>query len=193
MAKNTLPVDFKDDVLNEQMGGRRKYRMINNPDGTVSFDDVTTYDQVGSDFGQAQVNATNQAVNESVDQATVIDDQDDLMANTQERMVAGALAVKELIQQQNVNITNLSNTAFKGIEAFNFSGTTDSAGDVKMPDEYSNGNNYMVLFAFVWEYNYMCVPFHGVDPCFCKIIDANSFNPVNGAYVTGVGYALKVR
>lgn len=104
MAKNTLPVDFKDDVLNEQMGGRRKYRMINNPDGTVSFEDVTTYDQTGSNFGQAQINATNQAVNESADKATVIDEQADLMANTQEGMIAGALAVKELISEQNANL-----------------------------------------------------------------------------------------
>lgn len=62
MAKNVLPVDFQDDILAESMNGRRKYQMITNSDGTVSFVDVTEYTQVGSNFGQAQVNATNEAV-----------------------------------------------------------------------------------------------------------------------------------
>ena len=47
-------------------------------------------------YGAAQLNATNQAVNESVDQAKVIDSLDDISANTQPGMVAGALAVAEL-------------------------------------------------------------------------------------------------
>ena len=57
MAKNVLPVDFQDDILAESMNGRRKYQMITNSDGTVSFVDVTEYTQVGSNFGQAQVKA----------------------------------------------------------------------------------------------------------------------------------------
>ena len=37
--------------------------MINNSDGTVSLVDVTEYEQVGSAFGQAQINAICAAVN----------------------------------------------------------------------------------------------------------------------------------
>lgn len=66
MAKSTLPVNYQDDILNNAMGGKRRYKMINNSDGTVSLEDVTTYDQVGSNFGAGQMNATNQAVNESL-------------------------------------------------------------------------------------------------------------------------------
>lgn len=63
MAKNMLPVDFRDDILSESMNNRRRYQMINNSDGTVSFVDVTEYEQVGSVFGQAQINAICAAVN----------------------------------------------------------------------------------------------------------------------------------
>lgn len=96
MAKPVLPVDFQDDIMNADMGGKRRYRLINNTDGTVSFEDVTTYDQVGSNFGAGQINQTNAAVNESLDSSKVIDDMDDIVANTKPGMPAGALAVTQL-------------------------------------------------------------------------------------------------
>lgn len=99
-----LPVDFQDDILAESMNGRRKYQMITNSDGTVSFVDVTEYTQVGSNFGQAQVNATNEAVNESADKNKIIDDKDDLVANSQAGMMAGALAVKAIREELNQKI-----------------------------------------------------------------------------------------
>ena len=104
MAKNTLPEDFKDDILSESMNGRRRYQMISNADGTVSFVDVTEYSQVGSNFGQAQINATNVAVNESADKNKIIDSKEDLLANTQAGMMAGALAVKEIRSELNENL-----------------------------------------------------------------------------------------
>lgn len=107
MAKNVLPVDFQDDILAESMNGRRKYQMITNSDGTVSFVDVTEYTQVGSNFGQAQVNATNEAVNESADKNKIIDDKDDLVANSQAGMMAGALAVKAIREELNQNMNGI--------------------------------------------------------------------------------------
>lgn len=96
MAKQTLPTNYKDDVLTTSMGKKRRYNLIQNDDGTISFEDSTEYTQVGDNYGAAQLNATNQAVNESVDQAKIIDSLDDISANTQPGMVAGALAVAEL-------------------------------------------------------------------------------------------------
>lgn len=63
MARPVLPTDFKDDVLAESMSGKRRYRIIQNADGTVSLDDVTDYEQVGSVFGAKQVNDMSSAVN----------------------------------------------------------------------------------------------------------------------------------
>lgn len=96
MAKQTLPVNFKDDILASSMGGKRRYNLIQNSNGTVSLEDVTSYTQVGSDFGAAQMNQTNKAVNESCDKANVIDDLDDIMANQASGMIAGAKAVAAL-------------------------------------------------------------------------------------------------
>lgn len=96
MAKQTLPTNYKDDVLATSMGKKRRYNLIQNDDGTISLEDATEYTQLGDNYGAAQLNATNQAVNESVDQAKVIDSLDDISANTQPGMVAGALAVAEL-------------------------------------------------------------------------------------------------
>lgn len=62
----TLPVNFKDDILDASMNGKRRYQLISNSDGTYSLEDVTEYTQKGSNFGAAQINATNTAVNESI-------------------------------------------------------------------------------------------------------------------------------
>lgn len=96
MAKANLPVNFKDDILKENMNGKRRFNMIQNSDGTVSFDDVTDYTQVGSTFGAAQINATNKAVNDAADASKIIDNLDTIKANTEAGYIAGALAVKEL-------------------------------------------------------------------------------------------------
>ena len=96
MAKQTLPTNFKDDILGASMGGKRRYNLIQNSNGTVSLEDVTSYTQVGSDFGAAQMNQTNKAVNESCDKANVIDDLDDIMANQANGKIAGAKAVATL-------------------------------------------------------------------------------------------------
>lgn len=102
MAKATLPVNFKDDILDPSMDGKRRYRIIKNSDDTVSLEDVTDYTQVGSNFGASQVNATNTAVNNSADKANIIDDIDDIAANVTPGKMAGALAVKQLSDNFNL-------------------------------------------------------------------------------------------
>ena len=57
-----LKTDYKDAIFE----GRRKYKMIDNVDGTVSFDDVTDYTQAGTQFGAADVNAITGLVNNSL-------------------------------------------------------------------------------------------------------------------------------
>ena len=68
-----LMTNFKDDILAESMEGRRRYQMITNEDGTVSFADVTEYLQVGSEFGQAEVNAIHRELNKKFDSGDVVD------------------------------------------------------------------------------------------------------------------------
>ena len=98
MAKQTLPTNFVDDILSSSMGGKRKFTITDNGDGTYEIEDVTEYDQAGSDFGSGQINATNQAVNDSCDKADVIDDSDDILANQANGKIAEAKAVAKLIR-----------------------------------------------------------------------------------------------
>ena len=97
MAKQVLPTNFMDDILNESMNGKRRWTITQNNDGTYTLEDATTYDQLGNTFGQAQVNAMNKAINESVDQARVIDDYATLAAVNQDGFVPGAKPVAQLI------------------------------------------------------------------------------------------------
>ena len=57
---SALRTDYQDDVFS----GNRKYTMVTNQDGTVSFVDQTVYTQVGDSYGAAEINAQNQAINE---------------------------------------------------------------------------------------------------------------------------------
>ena len=67
MAKQVLPTNFMDDILNESMNGKRRWTITQNDDGTYTLEDATTYDQLGNTFGQAQVNAMNKAIKPDVD------------------------------------------------------------------------------------------------------------------------------
>ena len=59
-----LKENYVDDILNTSKNTKRKYNMLQNGDGTVSFEDVTEYSQNGDNFGSADVNAITKAINE---------------------------------------------------------------------------------------------------------------------------------
>ncbi len=58
-----LKTDYKNTIIDTSVNARQKFNMINNTDGTVSFEDVTTYKQVGDAFDAADINETNVEVN----------------------------------------------------------------------------------------------------------------------------------
>lgn len=58
-----LPTNYHDDVLDTSVNTKRKFTMIDNGDGTYSFDDETVYTTVGSTYGASDINATNSKVN----------------------------------------------------------------------------------------------------------------------------------
>lgn len=59
-----LRTDYKDDILDLAQNTKRKYRMVTNADGTVSFEDMTVYSQIGDSFGAAELNEIANSVNE---------------------------------------------------------------------------------------------------------------------------------
>lgn len=70
-----LSTSYVDDVLDTSKSQLRKYNMIQNDDGTVSFIDATTYTTEGTSFGASDINATNTQVNTNTkaihDKATI--------------------------------------------------------------------------------------------------------------------------
>lgn len=92
-----LRTDFKDDVLNIITNEKRKYRMINNADGTVSFEDVTDYVQQGDTFGAAEVNQITEKVNSCLTRADVVDNAE----STATDLPASANIVRELKEDLN--------------------------------------------------------------------------------------------
>lgn len=91
-----LPTNLKDDILDSSVNTRRKYRMIENEDGTYSFEDATEYNQVGDEYGAGLINETNRQVNARVEKAVVVRDLETIGAITQEGYIPDALAVKEV-------------------------------------------------------------------------------------------------
>ena len=67
MAINKLPVNFQDDIIDTSVTDKRRYNFIENSDGTKSLEDVTTYLQIGTDYGAEEINAQNQAINDLID------------------------------------------------------------------------------------------------------------------------------
>lgn len=54
---------LKEDYKDAMFDGQRRYRLIQNEDGTYSLPDETSYTQEGDKFGANDINATNKAVN----------------------------------------------------------------------------------------------------------------------------------
>lgn len=91
-----LPTNLKDDILDSSVNTRRKYRMIENEDGTYSFEDLTEYNQVGDEYGAGLINETNRQVNARVEKAVVVRDLETIGAITQEGFIPDALALKDV-------------------------------------------------------------------------------------------------
>lgn len=59
--------DYKDDIINTTSNEKRQYEMIQNDNGTVSFNDVTVYEQVGDILGAKELNEISEKLNISGD------------------------------------------------------------------------------------------------------------------------------
>lgn len=110
MSTTPLDTNFKDDIL-ASSNAKRKYQMTYNDDGTVSFQDVTAYSQMGSAFGAKEVNEERAAINKINSDRIVTLDEIDLV--TEPGFFVDAMAVKQL----NRNFANVLGilTNIKGI------------------------------------------------------------------------------
>lgn len=127
MAYTPLRTDFKDDIL-DSSNYKRKYKQVVNNDGTFSFQDETTYQQVGSDYGAKEVNEERAAINNVYESKFVA--LDDVALVTEEGFFVDALAVKEL----NSKLTETTASLTKANNALNVIGTQYWSG---LKDNYS--------------------------------------------------------
>lgn len=63
MRKLALRTDYKNDILDASMTSRRRYKIINNEDSTVSFVDQTVYTQKGDFLDADDLNSMNETIN----------------------------------------------------------------------------------------------------------------------------------
>lgn len=100
-----LPTNYLDDILAASMGGKRIFK-ITHSDGTteeVTIEDVSEYEQVGSNFGAGDINNTNAEVNKKFDSGDVVDP----METTEPGFAADAYQTKLQFDEQNKNISNI--------------------------------------------------------------------------------------
>lgn len=105
MSTTPLDTNFKDDIL-ASSNAKRKYQMTYNDDGTVSFQDVTAYSQMGSAFGAKEVNEERAAINKINSDRIVTLDEIDLV--TEPGFFVDAMAVKQLNRNLEATKNNLS-------------------------------------------------------------------------------------
>lgn len=73
MAITKLKTNFQDDIINTEVNDRRRYNLINNSDGTISLEDVTVYEQIGSNYGEKEINNANDTVNQLIEKVEKAD------------------------------------------------------------------------------------------------------------------------
>lgn len=144
MAYTPLRTDFKDDIL-DPSNYKRKYKQVVNNDGTFSFQDETTYQQVGSDYGAKEVNEERAAINNVYENKLVT--LDDVALVTEEGFFVDALAVKELnskLAKSNDSIAAINNKLISIVERGtknNYNYTKYSNGDMVMWSKYTWNTN----------------------------------------------------
>lgn len=200
--KTTLPVNFQDDIISANMGGRRKYNLINNPDGTVSLEDVTEYTQVGSDYGAKQINATNEAVNacyssketedrlgKKINTSEIVNSASSLLSATSISQVAGAVGIKGLkdyiptnqISTYTGSLNNLGTGIFKCdlSKCSNYPSTFPVSTVTVL--SYKNALQMIVTSA-----NYDCMAYRRYDGKWGKWVVEDSDSGFNDAYKNGL-------
>lgn len=57
---------LKANYKNDKFTGMRKYEKIDNPDGSISLNDTTSYEEIGDIYSASDINTTNQAINRMI-------------------------------------------------------------------------------------------------------------------------------
>ena len=138
-----LNTDFKDDILSEKMNGKRRVKLIPQEDGTYIIEDVTEYTQIGSSYGQKEINLLNSTVNGKLDSEKVIDDLGTALAVTEEGVPVGCKAISAL----NSNLADSLGGITFGVDADGNYGYKKAGADTVTP--FKSG------LEFIWRAQYL--------------------------------------
>ena len=94
-------MSLRTDYKNDMFSGKRKYQVTQNPDGTISLDDVTVYVQQGDVFAANDINTTNAEVNKNT--KGLVDER----KTTNQQIVSERDYVDGKISTLNTNISNV--------------------------------------------------------------------------------------
>ena len=139
MSTTPLSTDFKDDIL-ASANPKRKYQMIYNDDGSVSFTDVTQYDQMGSIFGAKEVNEERAAIN-NIDERRLVT-LDEIGLVTEEGYFVDAKAAAELNRKWSDELTG--NNQYCKYRYVKFGKTAIIIGNLTA----NSNNNISITFPF---------------------------------------------
>lgn len=139
---SNLRTNYKDDIFT----GKRKYTEVNNGDGTISFNDVTEYAQVGDSYGAAQINEHNDILNQLDNSAFRNTDSasTDLADNDYVPFYDSSAGARKRTLWSNIKSALLSTFAQKVHNSNSAgtygAGTASSFGHVKLTDNYTSND-----------------------------------------------------
>jgi hypothetical protein len=148
-----LRTDYKDDVLNINTNERRKYRVINNADGTISFEDVTDYVQNGDNFGSFDINITNKTVNELIAMGLNVrwnseSDSFEVLKNGEWLEIGYAGLLKRYLYNLGDSFSDITG----GYEALGISNSSSHAGLEKAPVLTMESTHMNIKWAGTYQY-----------------------------------------
>lgn len=115
MALEKLRTDYTDATFE----GLRKYNEVKNEDGTVSFDDVTSYmNKEKAYYTAREVNDGNQKINNVIDALEKADTELSNLSATIENVEAGQGELDELKTEAKDNLVNALNEVFTNLANF---------------------------------------------------------------------------
>lgn len=154
-----LKTNYVDDILNTNKNTKRRYNMIQNSDGTVSFEDVTDYKQVGDSFGSADVNSQNKEINKigntsisGIGDGTLTGAISELNSDLAEKQNSSTAINTSNIAVQSVNYANSSGSCSGNASTSNVAAKIGHAGNVSYPMTFTFTANSKAP-TYVWGAN----------------------------------------
>lgn len=183
-----MKTDWKEDKLSLAMGGKRKYQIYENADGTVSFNDATEYDQVGDEFGASQLNEIGTEMNTMHSETQSAMEVARMSANSARESAERAMSATPEGYEQLVETVDSQNVHFATLELLGWT----VPKEMPIQNEISNGKliqkvGRVDLGSLEWK-----VLSDGSNRFYCSVSDRKG-GSINSLFVDGYTLMLPNR